>query len=183
MADRPELEPAETTASQVPVLRRETLLVGNERGRLAVLVALCSLAGVAVGFGLSNMANNLGAQRDTAVVRSASPITPSMERNWDVFAPTWLGVTVVTKDGCRGGAKVVDVVPSSPARMMGIRVGDVIRSVDGERIRSAQALVDEIRAKHHGDTTELVVKRDHERLEIDVELGMMPLGIARLLTD
>jgi S1-C subfamily serine protease len=183
MADRPELEPAENPVSEVPVLRRETLLVGNERGRLAVLVALCSLAGVAVGFGLSNMANNLGAQQNSAVVHSTSAITPSMERNWDVFAPTWLGVTVVTKDGCRGGAKVVDVVPNSPARMIGIRVGDVIRSVDGERIKTAQALVDEIRTKHHGDIADLSVVRDNEKMQVSIELGMMPVSIARLLTD
>ena len=183
MADRPDPDLTPPTRSEDLVLRRETLLVGNERGRLAVLVALCSLAGVAVGFGLSNMANNLANQSRGVTQASASVITPSMESNWDVFAPTWLGVTVVTRAGCQGGAKVVHVVPDSPARMMGVQVGDVIHTVDGQRIETAQELVDIIRAKHTGDTAELGSLRDGEQIDTRVPLGMMPISIAHLLTD
>ncbi len=48
--------PAPTSPRQDPGrLERQTVVMVNDRGRLALLVALCTLAGVAVGFGLSTL--------------------------------------------------------------------------------------------------------------------------------
>lgn len=52
-------------------LERQTVFMVNDRGRLALLVALCTLAGVAVGFGLSTLI--AGSRADCSRSWSAAP--------------------------------------------------------------------------------------------------------------
>jgi len=54
-------------------LERQTVVMINDRGRLALLVGLCTLAGVAVGFGLSTMI----AQSGSACSHNALPASSS----------------------------------------------------------------------------------------------------------
>jgi hypothetical protein len=115
-------------ASSVPVLRREAILVHQERGRVATLVAVCSLLGVALGFALSTMAALLHGPYPGPASISVR-VVPSMEGPGTDWAPTWLGVNIVSETDSAGGAHVVRILPGSPAHRAGLEVDDVVLGV------------------------------------------------------
>ncbi len=80
-----------------------------------------------------------------------------------------LGIGMGMRRGVTG-VPVERVEPNSPAAAAGVRVGDVIRSVDGERIREGSDL-QQVLIKHEvGDTVKLGIDRAGQTLEISVEL-------------
>ena len=91
----------------------------------------------------------------------------------------FLGVSTrdtVVSDGSakRAGAQVVSVSSGTPAANAGIKNGDVIIAVDGQRIDSATALVAQIREMTAGDKTTLTVIRDGARQDVPVTLAVKP---------
>jgi serine protease Do len=87
-------------------------------------------------------------------------ITPGMEKQFGV-APG-------------EGVLVADVVKGSPADEAGIKAGDVIVAVDGEKITDTNVLQTEIMYRRPGETVQIEVVRNGERLTIPVELGERP---------
>ncbi len=80
-----------------------------------------------------------------------------------------LGIGMGMRRGV-SGVPVEKVEPNSPAAAAGVRVGDVIRSVDGEKIREGSDLL-QVLIKHEvGDKVKLGISRGGEPLEISVEL-------------
>ena len=80
-----------------------------------------------------------------------------------------LGIGMGMRRGVTG-VPVERVEPNSPAAAAGVRVGDLIRSVDGERIREGSDL-QQVLIKHEvGDTVKLGIDRAGQALEISVEL-------------
>ena len=76
------------------------------------------------------------------------------------------------------GARVVSeepgsepVVPGGPADRAGIRAGEVITEVDGERVEGAEELIVRIRSHSPGDRLTLTVERDGERRTVRLTLG------------
>ncbi|GGP88691.1 S1C family serine protease [Streptomyces roseolilacinus] len=69
-----------------------------------------------------------------------------------------------TGDGARVADKAQDggasVTPGGPAAKAGIRPGDVITRVDGERVHNGEELIVKIRAHRPGDELRLTVRRD-----------------------
>jgi putative serine protease PepD len=91
----------------------------------------------------------------------------------------FLGVSTrdtVVSDGSakRAGAQVVSVNGGTPAANAGVKNGDVIIAVDGQRIDSATALVAQIREMTAGDKTTLTVIRDGARQDVPVTLAVKP---------
>ena len=91
----------------------------------------------------------------------------------------FLGVSTrdtVVSDGTakRAGAQVVSVSPSTPAANAGLKNGDVIIAVDGQRIDSATALVAQIREMTVGDKATLTVIRGGARQDVPVTLAAKP---------
>ncbi len=64
--------------------------------------------------------------------------------------------------------------PGSPAEAGGLLVGDVIVSLDGEAVDSAEAFVQAVEAHASGDTISVVVTRDGSESTLDIELGTVP---------
>jgi S1-C subfamily serine protease len=62
-------------------------------------------------------------------------------------------------------ASVQEVVTGSPADMVGIKPGDVIRSMDGSPVQSFKGFVDALSAKRAGDALPIVVSRGGSTLE------------------
>jgi membrane-associated protease RseP (regulator of RpoE activity) len=170
-------------AQQVPRLQRETVVMVNDRGRLGLLVALCSLAGVAVGFGLSNMATGLHANQ--CHVRSAQPAAsvhvitqaeaPALE------TPTWLGVRIRTVPN--RGAIVEVVEPNSPAQRAGIREGDIITAFaqscrqPNRRVNSSRDLVRQVQSSPVGARSVVTLERDGQKRRVRAKLEHMPQNI------
>jgi membrane-associated protease RseP (regulator of RpoE activity) len=166
-------------AQTVPTLQKETVLMVNDRGRLGLLIALCSLAGVAVGFGLSNMAVGLHSQHCS--IHSAAP---SVEFSSPARAetPTWLGVRI--SDHADTGAYILSVEPNSPAQRAGLQPGDVIvglgRGNCSKRVKGVDTATDLVRLVRRaavGDRALIVVKRDDTRMSMRATLEHMPSHI------
>jgi len=69
------------------------------------------------------------------------------------------------------GALVSQVMADSAAEKAGIKVGDIIRTVDGKAISNANDLRNTIGLKRSGDTVELELLRDGKKRKIKAQLG------------
>ncbi|HVL71223.1 MAG TPA: Do family serine endopeptidase [Beijerinckiaceae bacterium] len=95
----------------------------------------------------------------------------------------FLGVQIqpVTKDIAASlgletaeGAIVARVDEDTPAARGGIRTGDVILSVEGNRVRNARELARQVGSLDPNTTAKIEVWRDGGKRTIDVRLGRMP---------
>ena len=59
----------------------------------------------------------------------------------------------------------------TPAAKAGLRAGDVVTAVDGERVDSALSLVGQVRERSVGDKVTLKVLRDSGTIEVEVTLA------------
>jgi putative serine protease PepD len=85
----------------------------------------------------------------------------------------YLGVS--TEDTESGdGATIADVRAGTPAARAGVRAGDVVTAIDGERVDSADDLRGRVDAHEPGDEIELTVRRDGGTQTLDVTLGSRP---------
>lgn len=89
-----------------------------------------------------------------------------------------IGVTLdmnYTGDGARVGSKGASggpaVTTGGPGDKAGIKPGDVITAVDGERVHSGEELIVRTRAHRPGDRLELTVVRDGAKRTIGLVLG------------
>lgn len=73
-------------------------------------------------------------------------------------------------DEGRNGVLVTGMAPNSPAAAAGVRAGDVIRSVDGDRVREGSELQQVLVKREVGDVVKLGIVRGEEEIEIEVEL-------------
>jgi len=69
------------------------------------------------------------------------------------------------------GAYVVDVVSSSPAKMAGIQVDDIITKLDGQELNDKNTLADVVSKKQSGDRVSVEVWRDGQTLTSSVILS------------
>ena len=122
--------------------------------------------------------------RGTTITRSyrvPAPM-PEMPREWEPMPPDvpdrpplpeeegtpWLGVAFVMVED---GAEVGIVVPGSPADEAGVRVGDIITRVDGNRVTEDRPLDQHILRYSPGDEIQLTILRSGDRERITVRLG------------
>jgi putative serine protease PepD len=77
------------------------------------------------------------------------------------------GAKVGTK-GRNGGSPVT---PGGPGAKAGIKAGDVITAVDGERVHSGDELIVRTRAHRPGDRLELTVERGGKERKVSLVLG------------
>ncbi|WP_030594680.1 S1C family serine protease [Streptomyces fulvoviolaceus] len=89
-----------------------------------------------------------------------------------------IGVTLdmeYTGDGARVGTKRSDggagVTEGGPGDQAGIKPGDVITEVDGQRVHSGDELIVKTRAHRPGDRLELTVERAGKEMTISLVLG------------
>ncbi|KOG19725.1 protease, partial [Streptomyces viridochromogenes] len=89
-----------------------------------------------------------------------------------------IGVTLdmdYTGDGARVGTKGSDggsaVTGGGPGDKAGIKPGDVITEVDGQRVHSGEELIVKTRAHRPGDRLELTLERGGKEVRISLTLG------------
>jgi len=164
--------------SNVPALQRETILPSSDRGRLAAIVATCSLAGLAGGMALSMLAEThraaMAAREQEAYLRARGG-----------GAITWLGVRISDAvPGHCSGVRVRTVEPRSPAALAGFVRGDLIVSFGGDRVCSDDHLVDVVRASSIGASPHIGILRGGEPMTLQPALANMPSAVrARLSPD
>lgn len=100
-----------------------------------------------------------------------------------VVARGWIGVQIqpVTQEiadsmGLKSpkGALVAEATPGSPASQAGIKSGDVILGIDGERIDGPRELAKKVAALGPGNKADLIYWHDGSEKTVSVKLGSMP---------
>jgi S1-C subfamily serine protease len=66
---------------------------------------------------------------------------------------------------------VVGVVAQSPSAAAGVRIGDVIESMDGTDIADGNVLLQVLAKKQAGDQVKLGVRRESRSLVLEVKLA------------
>ena len=74
------------------------------------------------------------------------------------------------------GARVIRVIPDSPADLLGIKEGDIIEEVNAYPISSAESLRNQICVLEEGTEVHLIVNRDGVRTQCSTELGSSSLS-------
>ena len=75
----------------------------------------------------------------------------------------------------RGGVVVAAIVRDGPARRAGVRAGDVVISMGGEKTRMVRELIRQLRFRHTvGETVELKVYREGKEIALEMTLGERP---------
>lgn len=155
-------EVGETPTPTTPQLRREAMWITGERQRGAMVAALCSLAGVGLGFGLGQMAANDSCRHSLRIehVQTRAPNQASAML-CTLAAPvakmTWLGVqghsvqASCSQKDLQEGARITRVFPGSPAHSAGLQKGDLITGVEGAPVMSFPDLIAAIRGHEKGE--------------------------------
>ena len=77
----------------------------------------------------------------------------------------------------RGNEAVIKLIyEDSPADLANLRVDDVVKSIDGQNIKTFGDLIEFVSGKNPGDVVELVIRRDTEEIKAEVTLGGRPIG-------
>ncbi len=139
----------------------------------ALLVAMFICIFAAFIGGVIGYAVGWESSRNATYIPPAEMWEPEMAPpHWEeMTGPPWLGVIYETE---ANGARIVDVVPDSPAEEAGLRPDDLITRVDGIAIGAGWSLRNALALYDPGDWVTLTVERDGRTLEIDVRLGVRP---------
>ncbi len=87
------------------------------------------------------------------------------------IARGWLGVSI--KDAGRG-VTIAGVENGGPAMRAGLRPGDTVVALNGERIDSTRALIRSVAVVPPGNTVHLTVRRSGRELDVPVTVGRRP---------
>ncbi len=90
----------------------------------------------------------------------------------------WLGIAVQDYGGETGGGRrgvqIQGVERGSPAARAGLRNGDVLVALNGERMESSRTLIRAVSIVPPGQTVRLTVVRDGRQQELTVQVGRRP---------
>jgi putative serine protease PepD len=118
-------------------------------------------------------ANNVGF---SISVSEAIPVIGELRAvaNGEPRLEGYLGVSLLGRyDGGRG-AVINDVTPGSPAGRAGLRAGDVVIAADGSPVDGQSGFVAAIRDKSPGDSIDIEVLRNGNRLTLTAVLSERP---------
>ncbi len=136
----------ETQDQNLPPLRPEAYVVRGDRSLAAMVLLICTLGGVGIGFGSALYMLRVSSFRDGG-------------RPHKLASMTWLGASLDNRDPVKG-ARVMQVYDSSPASRAGLQIGDVILRVDESWVTNPNDLVREVRDRDPGDRAVIVVNRN-----------------------
>ena len=167
-------EPVVTNAIQTSA----AINPGNSGG------ALVNAGGQLIGINSSIATLSNGSESGNIGIGFAIPVNEARQIAEQLIATgtaehAYLGVTPVDGQATMGdstmsGAQLDSVGSATPAAQAGLKVGDVIIAVDGERVESADSLVGSIRSATKGQVVTLTVIRDGQELEISATLAAKP---------
>ncbi len=101
---------------------------------------------------------------------TVADVIPRLERGETIRRP-YLGLSTAAGSG---GAVVREATAGGPAARAGIRAGDVVVAVGGERVREPDDVAAAIQDAAPGDRVDVEVRRDGEARTLTVELAARP---------
>jgi len=101
------------------------------------------------------------------------------ERNAVARAPKddergYLGVFADDRADDGKGVRIVKVIANGPAALAGLKVGDLITSIDGRKVATMDDFAEAVGQTLEGDKLLFEIARDQERLRLKVTLGHRP---------
>jgi len=149
----------------------------NIRGELVGINAAIATSGMSQG--------NLGIGFAIPINLAKKVMTDLIEKGKVVRA--WLGVMPNDVDekiakslniDSRQGAIISEVVKDSPAEDAGLKVGDIIKEFDGQKIKDSAHLRTLVSNSEVGKTKTVLIQRGKKEMKIDVKLGELPESVA-----
>jgi len=131
---------------------------------VGMTTAIVSPSGGSVGIGFAIPSNTVS--HAVAELRAHG----SIERGW-------LGVSVEdldTDSNPQAGVAIAGLAPGGPARHAGLRPGDIVLAVDGQKVDSTGSLIRAVAEKPPGTTVQVTVRREGRELTIPVTVGHRP---------
>ena len=125
---------------------------------------------IATGGGTSGGNVGIGFAVPSNTVRQVLPI---LKKGGSVKR-AYLGVQTGTPESGGSGAQISSVVASGPAANAGLRVGDVIKTINGKRVADPTQLSTLISGKQPGDRVSVSISRNGATQTIEVTLGTRP---------
>jgi serine protease Do len=83
----------------------------------------------------------------------------------------WLGVAVEDRDS---GVTIASVDRTGPAAKAGIRAGDVVVAINGDKIDSSRGLIRAVAVVPPGNSIHVTVRRQGRDIDIPVSVGRRP---------
>ncbi|WP_149540523.1 trypsin-like peptidase domain-containing protein [Siccirubricoccus phaeus] len=139
----------------------------NQAGEvIGINTAIYSPSGASAGIGFATPSD------------LARPVIEQLRRDGRVERG-WLGVAVqdlVAEEQRQGrrGVLVAGIERNSPAGRAGLRQGDIVVAVNGDRVDTSRALVRTVAAVPPGQTVRLTVVREGREREFSVQVGRRP---------
>jgi membrane-associated protease RseP (regulator of RpoE activity) len=114
-----------------------------------------------------------------AAPSAADPAQPEPPKAGDLppapgAEPGYLGIIAVDHDTQGRGVRLVDVLAGGPAALGGLKIGDLITSIDGTAIADRGAMAEVMKDRVAGEQVTFVVLRDGEVARLDVMLSKRP---------
>ncbi len=125
---------------------------------IGVSSVIVSPTGASVGIGFAIPSD--GVSRTVAQLISKGSI-----------ARGWLGVSVEDRDS---GVTIAGLDRNGPAARSGLRPGDVVTAINGEKIDSSRGLIRAVAVVPPGNSVRVTVRRQGRQLEIPVDAGRRP---------
>lgn len=123
---------------------------------------------VATG-GMSSSANNIGFAISVAEVQRVSKILNEIA-NGGSRRQGFLGISLGSRSDGGAGAVIGEVESNSPADKAGVRVNDIVLSINEQPIMGDEALVAIIRDSAPGETITIVVERNGKTVTLNATL-------------
>ena len=135
---------------------------------IGINTAIVSPSGVSAGIGFATPSD------------LARPVVETLRRDGRV-ARGWLGVQVqdvVAEAGreARRAVLIAGLDPSGPAARGGLRGGDLVTAIDGQRIETSRGLVRAIAARSPGEAVRLSLQREGSARDVTIRVGLRPAG-------
>ena len=89
----------------------------------------------------------------------------------------WLGVSVQDVPGDRrgmAGVSIANIDRTGPAARAGLRPGDIVVALNGDKVETSQGLIRAVAATSPGNAVKLTVRRGAQSLEVPVTVGRRP---------
>jgi serine protease Do len=83
----------------------------------------------------------------------------------------WLGVSVEDRDD---GVTIATLDRSGPAAKAGLKAGDVVVAVNGDKIDSSRGLIRTVAVVPPGNTVRVTIRRQGHEMEVPVNVGRRP---------
>lgn len=120
--------------------------------------------------------------RDRQVAKGVVPewkperATPFGRRGW-----LGIGIQDLTQEvrkqlgvSDREGAVIVKIPPGSPAERADLKIGDIVKEIDGQKVRNVRELIGQVLMKEVGEEAALKISRSGREMTVPVRVGELP---------